>query len=100
MSTKVVSTKLNEDEYAKLMDACNIEGVSVSFLVKDAIMMRVDPNYLTRRLVEKMDANPQFLSEVSKKIKEKEGKTVEPKEFSVEDLRVALGLKPEEKNDQ
>ena len=92
MSTKVVSTKLNEDEYTKLMDACNIEGVSVSFLVKDAIMMRVDPNYLTRRLVEKMDANPEFLSEISNKIKEKEGKTVELKEYTIEDLRKVLGL--------
>ena len=92
MSTKVVSTKLNEDEYAKLMDACNIEGVSVSFLVKDAIMMRVDPNYLTRRLVEKMDANPEFLSEISKKIKERTSKTVKPKEYTVEDLRRALDL--------
>ena len=92
MSTKVVSTKLNEDEYAKLMDACNIEGVSVSFLVKDTILMRVDPNYLTRRLVEKMDANPQFLSEISKKIKEKERKTVQPKEYTVEELRKILGL--------
>ncbi|OLB92452.1 MAG: hypothetical protein AUH25_00650 [Thaumarchaeota archaeon 13_1_40CM_38_12] len=88
----MVSTKLNEDEYAKLMDACNIEGVSVSFLVKDAILMRVDPNYLTRKLVEKMDANPQFLSEISKKIKEKESKTVEPKEYTVEELRKVLGL--------
>ena len=92
MSTKVVSTKLNEDEYTKLMDACNIEGVSVSFLVKDAIMMRVDPNYLTRKLVEKMDANPEFLSEISKKIKERTSKTVEPKEYTVEELRKVLGL--------
>jgi len=92
MSTKVVSTKLNEDEYAKLMDACNIEGVSVSFLVKDAIMMRVDPNYLTRRLVEKMDVNPEFLSDIKNKIKEKEGKSVEPKEYTVEDLRRVIGL--------
>jgi len=92
MSTKVVSTKLNEDEYTKLMDVCNIEGVAVSFLVKDAIMMRVDPNYLTRRLVEKMDANPEFLSEISKKIKERTSKTVKPKEYTVEDLRRALDL--------
>ena len=93
MSTKVVSTKLNEDEYTKLMDACNVEGVSVSFLVKDAVMMRVDPNYLTRRLVEKMDANPEFLSDIKNKIKEKERKSVvEPKEYTVEELRKVLGL--------
>ena len=94
MSTKVVSTKLNEDEYAKLMDACNIEGVSVSFLVKDAILMRVDPNYLMNRIIEKMDVNPEFVSQVTNKIKEKTGKTEESKEWTIEDLRIALGLKP------
>ncbi|OLD32607.1 MAG: hypothetical protein AUI61_02535 [Thaumarchaeota archaeon 13_1_40CM_2_39_13_2] len=97
MSTKVVSTKLNEDEYTKLMDACNIEGVSVSFLVKDAIMMKVDPNYLMNRIVEKMDVNPEFLSQVRNKIKEKTRKTLEAKEYTVDDLRIALGLKPVEK---
>ena len=92
MSTKVASTKLNEDEYAKLMDACNAEGVSVSFMLKDAILMRVDPNYLTRRIIEMMDVNPQFLSEVSSKIKEKTSKSVESQEYTVEDLRQALGI--------
>ena len=96
MSTKVVSTKLNEDEYTKLVDACNIEGVSVSLMVKEAIMMRVDPNYLMNRIIEKMDVNPEFVSQVTNKIKEKTGKTEESREYTVEDLRIALGLKPTE----
>jgi len=82
MSTKVVSTKLNEDEYTKLMDTCNIEDVSVSFMVKDAIMMRVDSNYLTNSIIEKMNGNPEFLSEVTNKIKEKTRKTLESRVHS------------------
>jgi len=46
------------------------------------------------RIIEKMDVNPEFLSQVTNKIKEKTGKTEESREYTVEDLRIALGLKP------
>ena len=89
MVYKVVSTKLNDDEYAKLVDSCNLEGVSVSFMVKDAIMMRIDPDYLMKKIIEKMDMDANFFSQITKKIQEKTQKS-ESMEWTMEDLKKAL----------
>ena len=39
---KVVSTKLTEDEHAKLLDACNTQGCTPSSFIKQAIMEKID----------------------------------------------------------
>jgi hypothetical protein len=39
---KVVSTKLTEDEHAKLLDVCNTQGCTPSSLIKQAIMEKID----------------------------------------------------------
>ncbi|MFZ1075836.1 MAG: hypothetical protein WAN47_00215 [Nitrosotalea sp.] len=42
MVYKVVSTKLNEDEHSKLLDACNKHGCTPSAFVKESIMNRIN----------------------------------------------------------
>jgi len=42
MVNRVVATKLSEEEHNKLLDVCNREGCTPSFLIKDAIMKRID----------------------------------------------------------
>jgi hypothetical protein len=37
MVYRVVSTKLNEDEHMKLLDACNRHGCTPSALIREAI---------------------------------------------------------------
>lgn len=44
MVYKVVSTKLSEDEHGKLLDLCNQEGLTPSALIKESILMRIDPH--------------------------------------------------------
>jgi len=39
---KVVSTKLTEDEHAKLLDVCNTQGCTPSSFIKQAIMEKID----------------------------------------------------------
>ena len=39
---KVVSTKLTEDEHAKLLDMCNTQGCTPSSFIKQAIMEKID----------------------------------------------------------
>jgi len=43
MVNRVVATKLNEEEHTKLLDACSIEGCTPSFLIRDAILKRIEP---------------------------------------------------------
>jgi len=90
MVYKVVSTKLADDEYTMLVESCNREGVSVSFMVKDSIMMRIDPDYLMNRFIEMMDGNPEFFTQVSDKIKEK---NKERSELTLEQLAKELEIK-------
>ena len=39
---KVVSTKLTEDEHAKLLDMCNRLGCTPSSFIKQAILEKID----------------------------------------------------------
>ena len=39
---KVVSTKLTEDEHAKLLDVCNTQGCTPSSFIKQAILEKID----------------------------------------------------------
>jgi len=71
MVNRVVATKLTEEEHSKLLDTCNREGCTPSSLIRDAILKR-------------------FNSE------EKTNQTVEEKEFTVEDLKRALGIKSQD----
>ena len=41
MSFRVVSTKLTEEEHAKLLDECNSKGCTASNLIKDAILEKI-----------------------------------------------------------
>lgn len=41
MSTRVVSTKLTEEEHTKLMDACNEKGCTPSNLIKEAVLEKI-----------------------------------------------------------
>lgn len=43
MSTRVVSTKLTEEEHARLLDACNGKGCAPSNFIKEAIMEKLQP---------------------------------------------------------
>jgi len=43
MVNKVVATKLTEEEHTKLLDACNREGCTPSFLIRDAVLKRIEP---------------------------------------------------------
>ena len=71
------------------MNACNAGGASVSFMVKDSIMMRVDPDYFMKKIIEKMDMDANFFCQITKKIQEKNQKS-DPEEYTVEDLKRAL----------
>ena len=42
MVYRVVSTKLNEDEHNKLLDACNRHGCTPSALVREAITEKIE----------------------------------------------------------
>jgi len=42
MGSKVVSTKLSEEEYGKLVGLCSISGDTVSKLLKRAILSRMN----------------------------------------------------------
>lgn len=48
MVYKVVSTKLSEDEHEKLLDMYNQEGLTPSALIKESILMRIDPDFSTQ----------------------------------------------------
>ena len=41
MSLRVVSTKLTEEEHAKLLEMCNRQGCTPSALIKQAIMEKI-----------------------------------------------------------
>lgn len=43
MSTRVVSTKLTEEEHTRLLDACNGRGCTPLALIKEAILEKVAP---------------------------------------------------------
>jgi len=42
MASRVVSTKLNEEEYGKLVGLCSTSGFTVSKLLKRAILARMN----------------------------------------------------------
>ncbi len=44
VASKVVSTKLNEEEYGKLVGLCSSSGFTVSKLLKRAILARMNEN--------------------------------------------------------
>jgi len=44
---KVVSTKLTEEEHAKLLDICNTQGCTPSSLIKQAILEKIDQKEVT-----------------------------------------------------
>lgn len=41
MVNRVVSTKLTEEEHSKILEICNDTGITVSSMVKQAIMERI-----------------------------------------------------------
>lgn len=41
MSFRVVSTKLTEEEHARLLDACNSKGCTPSNLIKEAVLEKI-----------------------------------------------------------
>jgi len=41
MSTKVVSTKLTEEEHSKLLDVCNEKGCTPANLIKEAVLEKI-----------------------------------------------------------
>ena len=45
MGSKVVSTKLSEEEYGKLVGLCSASGHTVSKLLKRAILERMNEDY-------------------------------------------------------
>ena len=67
MVYKVVSTKLSEDEHERLLELCNQEGLTPSALIKESIMIRIDPQ-------KKVEDDPEKI-------------------LTIEDLREYLGLK-------
>jgi len=42
MASRVVSTKVNEIEHGKILQLCNQKGLTVSTLLKQAILERID----------------------------------------------------------
>lgn len=50
MSFRVVSTKLTEEEHARLLDACNGKGCTPSALIKEAIMEKLQPKESEKEL--------------------------------------------------
>lgn len=41
MATRVVSTKLNEEEHRRIMEICSDKGITVSKLLKKTLMERI-----------------------------------------------------------
>ena len=41
MATRVVSTKLNEEEHRRIMEICNNRGITVSKLLKKTLLERI-----------------------------------------------------------
>lgn len=73
MGSKVVSTKLTEEEYGKLVGLCSASGYTVSKLLKRAILTRMNEeanreNILTPKQV--VRAEPQVIQEyqIKKKV--------------------------------
>ena len=84
MASKVVSTKLTEEEYGKLVGLCSTTGFTVSKLLKKAILAKMNEE----RKVEQP-------KEIPKIVKPREGPIVEiPRESK---KRVAETLAPEER---
>ena len=66
MAQKVVSTKLTEEEYGKLVGICSASGFTVSKLLKRAILAR-------------MNESPAKIEQVVKTSDQKIPKSTEPK---------------------
>ena len=83
MVTKVVGTKLTEEEHTKLLDACNTEGCTPSRFIKNAIISALDlPENETK--VESADDQIRKMLNLDKKD--------ESKEMTIEQLGEELGL--------
>ena len=93
MVYKVVSTKLTEEEHSKFLDTCNQEGLTPSALIKESIMMRIDPDYFLTRMLEMMDASPDVFTQVTEKIQQKTNENKQVREWNIDDLKKALGMK-------
>lgn len=67
MSTKVISAKISEEEYDKILQSCNEKGCTVSQFVKDACSNYMDSNQVTEL---QKESDNELVSQLTDKISE------------------------------
>lgn len=59
MASRVVSTKLNEDEHKRIMEICNIKQITVSKLLKKTLMASIREEKEKKRSANSVTNNQQ-----------------------------------------
>jgi len=60
MASRVVSTKLNEDEHRKIMEICGTKGITVSKLLKKTLLESIREEKERKRSSGSVRKNQQF----------------------------------------
>ncbi|HJU14648.1 MAG TPA: hypothetical protein VJ792_09360 [Candidatus Nitrosotalea sp.] len=97
MVYKVVSTKLDEEEHTKLIEACNNDGVTPSAFIRDSIMLRLDPEFLMKRIIERMNADVEWFDRLAGEVNERQFEQRKKSgKLTLADLYRRLGTSPKQ----